>query len=75
MNQAIFNALICGFYLGVGAGWWFNRKPAKIEVELVVDDALLKRMDAQVVNTWLANKGLVWQPKGAVFDASKDVKK
>lgn len=79
MSVTVFNALVVGFYLGCGAGWWFNRKPpvdkgAKIAATLVIDPKVLNQINAEMVNAWLDQNGLTWMPKGAVFDPKKVIK-
>lgn len=80
MTFDIWDALIVGIYIGAGIGWWFNRKPpiikdVKIEANLVITPDVLKQLDMALVNAYLDQHGLTWQPKGAVFDPKRDVKK
>lgn len=80
MTFAIWGALFVGLYTGVGIGWWFNRKPpivkdAKIEANLVITPDVLKQLNMALVNAYLDQHGLTWQPKGAVFDLGKEIKK
>lgn len=73
MTFDIWDALIVGIYIGVGIGWWFNRKP--LEANLVITPEVLKQLNMALVNAYLDQHGLTWQPKGAVFDLGKEIKK
>jgi hypothetical protein len=80
MNFDIWDALIVGFYLGAGVGWWFNRKPpivkvGEIKTSLVIDQTALDKIEQARVFAWLDRRGLTWMAKGAVFDPNKVVKK
>ncbi len=80
MSLNLWDALILGFYLGCAAGWWFNRKPAvirnaKIETTLVVDPKVLTQINGAMVQAWLEERDLVWQPRGAVFDPERKITK
>lgn len=72
--------LVIFFYAGFALGAWVNRKPpvikgARIEANLVIDPAVLKQLNGAMVERWLDERGLTWQPKGAVFDLKRGVKK
>lgn len=77
--MTVTTALVLGFYAGLAVGYWLNRKPpvikdAKIEDKLVIDPKLLHQIDAEMVNTWLNDRGMMWQPRG-VADPYRSVKK
>lgn len=71
--------LILAFYIGLAVGYWLNRKPpvikdAKITATLAIDTKLLRQIDAEMVNAWLNQRGMMWQPRG-VEDPYRSVKK
>lgn len=63
------------FCAGYAVGWLLNRKPPKIEATLVVDREAMRQINLALVNAWLNDHGMTWQPKGAVYDPKKEVKK
>lgn len=67
--------IVAAFYLGFAFGAWVNRKPPKIEANLTVTPELLVLIEQKQVMEWLEQRGLVWQPKGAVFDPERKVDK
>jgi hypothetical protein len=84
MSLDVWDGLMIGIYIGVGIGWLWHRKPpiikdAKIEAKLIVSQEMIDKMNDQLtqqyVNGWLEKRGLVWMPKGAVFELNKDAKK
>ena len=67
--------LIClGFSAGYIVAWLLNRKPPRIDANLIIDREALTQMNLALVNTWLNEHGMTWMPKGAVYDPEKDVK-
>lgn len=64
------------FAAGFTVGWLLYRKPpvirdAKIDAKLVIDQDFVNKMDAETMTVWLEQRGLTWQPKGAVFDPDR----
>lgn len=76
----IYIAIVTGlFLLGAAAGffcaWQLFREPRKIEANLVIDPKVLHQIDLAIVNAWLDKHGMTWQPKGAVYNPDKVIKK
>lgn len=68
-------AIALGFAAGYVVALLINREPPKIEATLVVDKEALHHLNLALVNAWLEQHGMTWQPKGAVFDPGKEIKK
>lgn len=71
-------AMALSFVLGYGVAVMLNRKPTEkppINATLVIDPKVLGQITAAMVTAWLEERGLVWQPKGAVFDPKREVPK
>lgn len=71
--------LIClAFAVGYALAWLSYHKPLvkpNIEANLVITPEVLKQLNMALVNAYLDQHGLTWQPKGAVFDLGKEIKK
>lgn len=67
-------AIAIGFVCGYAFALLLNRKPPVINARLVIDPKVLHQINLQMVNAWLDQHGLTWQPKGAVFDPKKVIK-
>jgi hypothetical protein len=72
--------IVAAFYIGFTVGAWLNRKPpvikgAKISANLKVTPEVASQLTGAMVNQWLDDRGLVWMPKGAVFEPGKKVEK
>jgi len=66
---------LCGLLYGVAIGayiawhhWLKTPPPPAIQTNLLIDQRLLDRIASAEVELWLAQRGLVWQPRGATFD-------
>ncbi|MEW5905121.1 MAG: hypothetical protein AB1722_12360 [Pseudomonadota bacterium] len=71
---------LSGWLLGYWTGWLVNRKPpviqgAKITANFVIDESALEHIDQARVFAWLEQRGMTWQPIGAVFDPNREFKK
>lgn len=72
--------IVLSFYAGYVVAWLLNRKPpviknAKIDATLVIDQTALDKIEQARVFEWLEQRGLTWQPKGAVFDPDRKIDK
>jgi hypothetical protein len=68
--------LVVFFFAGYAIGAWVNRKPlVQIVRKIVVDRDVLSIVSQEMAMDWADRRGLTWQPKGAVFDPNKVVKK
>lgn len=61
--------LVGGFVVG-WALTEYRSKPPKVEI--VIDESALKRIDAKLVEAYLAQRGLIWMPKGVEYMAKKE---
>ncbi len=67
-----------GFAAGYAVAWLTYRQPPaqpKITANLVIDQEVLDKIEAEKVVAWLNQRGLTWMPKGAVFVPGKEIKK
>jgi membrane protein DedA with SNARE-associated domain len=71
-NIAIFAGV---FGLGMVAGYLLGRFGKPVEATLVVDREVLHQLSLAMVNAWLDQHGMTWQPKGAVYEPGSTVKK
>ena len=69
---AIFAAV---FGLGMAAGYLLGRLGKPVEATLVIDREALRQLNLALVNAWLDQHGMTWQPKGAAFDPNKVIKR
>lgn len=69
--------VIVAFWVGVGYGYWLNRKTPTAHEPTINANLVLSidQLDSTIVTHWLDRRGLVWMPKGAVFDPERTVKK
>lgn len=70
MIETGIGALALGFVVGYIVCQRLNRKPS-----IVIDRDLLNQIDAVCVGRWLDQRGMVWQPKGAIFKPGKECRK
>ena len=84
MNEALQFVLVFSLGVIIGASWswhlWLKRetpviKGAQITANFIIDPATLDNLNMAIINSWLESRGLTWQPKGAVFDPHKELKK
>ncbi|MDO8414149.1 MAG: hypothetical protein Q7S51_10220 [Gallionellaceae bacterium] len=64
-------AFLCGVIFGAWSAWHFWLKKEKPVLNITVDRDVLSAASQQMVMDWLDQRGLTWQPKGAVFDLGK----
>lgn len=71
------SGLIAGVAIGAWAAWqqWLRDEKPVVNVTLVADKNFANKIDSVVVSSWLDQRGLTWQPKGAVFELNKDGRK
>lgn len=76
--MSIGNWIAIAFAAGYAIAWLTYRHPPaqpKIDARLVIDQDFLDKIEQERVFDWLNRRGLTWQPKGAVFEPGKDIKK
>lgn len=77
MNELML--VICGIVIGACLGswatwsWWLLKE--KPVLNITVDQSVLATVTQQMAMGWAEQRGLTWQPKGAVFEPGKQVKK
>ncbi|HEU0283271.1 MAG TPA: hypothetical protein VFQ99_05765 [Gallionella sp.] len=63
--------LICGLVIGAWWAWQGWLKKEKPVLHITVDRDVLSTISDQIIMDWLNQRGLTWQPKGAVFELGK----
>lgn len=62
-----------GVLIGASLAWHVWLKSEQPQLHITLDKSAVEKLTQQQVLLWLDKRGLVWQPKGAVFDPDRKI--